>query len=376
MSDTEINYNDELDFGLDGLFEDEPPAEEKVFAAAAAAEDVPPAEPEQPEPAWSQCWRYAHWQGQSQGKSKKKLHCKLAARRAVAADAAEQAADMVGSDNLTLDAEQVEPDLVESAADVNERVGLDRHAPARFVAGSRHANLTTSPLLRPTGVTGTGPINAGADGAVYIEEYRTLQIKLKTALAEKQHLSQQCHNSGLLIDNLLDLVRPAAAVGTGTVASGAPVAPRVPLPPVPAPVKALEPRKPKPFSGEAPQGLGVNGKWLDPNSLMSHAVQQSQALACGGGKDATPATYMPVPVRKRPHTDVGRSSPARPTNKKSNLVKSGFRGKAEFKWLGDISRCYHCTEKGHRSSECKKKAGGVPASSMPTSYSSAGAAKE
>ncbi|KAL0037723.1 hypothetical protein WJX77_009555 [Trebouxia sp. C0004] len=96
-----------------------------------------------------------------------------------------------------------------------------------------------------------GPINAGADGAVYIEEYRTLQIKLKTALAEKQHLSQQCHNSGLLIDNLLDL--------------------------------------------------------------------QSQALACGGGKDATPATYMPVPVRKRPHTDVGRSSPARPTNKKSNL---------------------------------------------------------
>lgn len=78
----------------------------------------------------------------------------------------------------------------------------------------------------------------------------------------------------------------------------------------------------------APQGLGVNGKWLDPNSLMSYAVQQSQALACGGGKD-NPATYLQVAAssyKKRPHMDVGRTSSARHTNKKSNLVKSGFRG--------------------------------------------------
>ncbi len=128
----------------------------------------------------------------------------MAARRAVVADAAaEQAAYIAGSDDLSLDAEQVEPDLVESDveadadADANERVGIDRHVlPARFVAGSRHADTTTSPLLRPTGVSGTGPINAGADGAASIEEYRALQIKLKTALAEKHHLSQ--HSTALL----------------------------------------------------------------------------------------------------------------------------------------------------------------------------------
>ena len=34
--DVEMNYDDELDFGLDGLFEDEPPAEEAVLAPAAA----------------------------------------------------------------------------------------------------------------------------------------------------------------------------------------------------------------------------------------------------------------------------------------------------------------------------------------------------
>ncbi|DBA75035.1 TPA: hypothetical protein ACH3X1_010372 [Trebouxia sp. C0004] len=110
---------------------------------------------------------------------------------------------------------------------------------------------------------------------------------------------------------------------------------------------------------------------------MSYAVQQSQALACGGGKDAS-ATYLQVAAngfKKRPHMDVGRSSHARPANKKSN-VKSGFRGKAELKWLGDNGRCYHCTEKGHRSSEFAKKSNGVPASSMPSSYSSAGSAKE
>jgi len=240
----------------------------------------------------------------SRGRLLAKLQRKLAARRAVAADAAEQAANIAGSDDLKFDAEQVEPDLVE--ADADERVGLDRQAPARFVAGSRHANVTTSPLLRPTGVTGTGPINAGADGAVSIEEHRALQIKLKTALAEKHHLSQQCHNSDLLIHNLLDL--------------------------------------------------------------------QPQALACGGGKEA-PATYLQVAARKRPHMDVGRSPTAKTANKK--LVKSpGLRGKAELRWLGENNRCYHCTEKGHRSSDCVKKSSGVPASSMPDLYSSADSAKE
>ena len=99
---------------------------------------------------------------------------KLAARRAVAADAAEQAANVVGSDDLNFDADQVGPDLIEAGADAdaNERIGLDLRAlPARFVACSRLANVTTSPLLRPTGVSGTVPINAEADRAVSVEEH-------------------------------------------------------------------------------------------------------------------------------------------------------------------------------------------------------------
>ena len=185
--DVEMNYDDELDFGLDGLFEDEPPAEEAVLAPAAAAAE--PAEPEQPEPlvpvlALRALARAKQSQSKKKGKVNSrgrllaKLQRKLAARRAVAADAAEQVADIARSEDLNLDAEQVEPDLVEfdADADANERVGLDRHAPARFVAGSRHANVTTTPLLHPTGVTGTGPINAGADGAISIEEYRTLLL--------------------------------------------------------------------------------------------------------------------------------------------------------------------------------------------------------
>ena len=42
----------------------------------------------------------------------------------------------------------------------------------------------------------------------------------------------------------------------------------------------------------APMGLGLNGKWPDPNSLMSYAVQQSQALASGGASKAGPSTYF------------------------------------------------------------------------------------
>ena len=126
----------------------------------------------------------------TRGRLLAKLQRKLAVRRAVAANAAaEQAANVVGSFDLNFDAEQVQAEVVEAHADAdadaNERVGFDRRAlPARFVAGSRHANVTASPLLRPTGVSGTGPIKAEADGAVSVEEYRPLQIKLKTALVD------------------------------------------------------------------------------------------------------------------------------------------------------------------------------------------------
>jgi len=183
--------DDESDLYLAGCFEDEPPAEEEVVAAAAAAEDVPPAEPG-PSVGVTRTGKgkakakAKNGKVNSRGRLLAKLQRKLAARRAVAADAAEQAANIAGSDDLKFDAEQVEPDLVEADADAdadaNERVGLDRRAlPAPFVAGSRHATVTTC-LLHPIGVSGTGPIKAEGDGAVSVEEYRALQIKLKTAL--------------------------------------------------------------------------------------------------------------------------------------------------------------------------------------------------
>ena len=50
MSDVETHYDDDLDLSLDGFFEDESAVEEEVLATAAAAEDVPPAEPEPAEP--------------------------------------------------------------------------------------------------------------------------------------------------------------------------------------------------------------------------------------------------------------------------------------------------------------------------------------
>ena len=159
---------------------------------------MPPAEPEQlkPSEAYSEAGpccvtRTGNGKGKiskikSHGRLLAELQRKVAARRAVAA---EQAANNVGSDDLSFDAEQVEADVVEAHADAdadaNERDGADRRAlPARFVAGSRHANVTTSPLLGPAGVSGTGPISAEADGAVSVEKYRALQIKLKTALAD------------------------------------------------------------------------------------------------------------------------------------------------------------------------------------------------
>ena len=173
-----MNYDDnELDFDFEDLFDEEPPAEEAVATAAtAAAAAAEPAEPEPAEPAepGPSVGVTRTGKGKAKAKAKKgkansrgrllaKLQRKLAARRAVAVDAAEQAANSAGSEDLDADAEQVEPDLVESdadaVADANERVGLDRDSPARFVAGGRHANLTATPLLCPTGVSGTGPIS-------------------------------------------------------------------------------------------------------------------------------------------------------------------------------------------------------------------------
>ncbi len=135
MSDVEMNYDGDLDFSFDGFFEDEPAVVEEALATAGLLSLV----------------LVLALRGLARAKAKAKprkvrstrvgvlakLQRKLAARRAVAADAAdaaEQAANIAGSDDLDLDAEQVEPDPVESNvdadadADPNERVGLDRGA--------------------------------------------------------------------------------------------------------------------------------------------------------------------------------------------------------------------------------------------------------
>ena len=132
MSDVEMNYDGDLDFSFDGFFEDEPAVVEEALATAGLLSLVP----------------VLALRGLARAKAKAKprkvrstrvgvlakLQRKLAARRAIAADAAEQAANVAGSDDLDLDAEQVEPDPVESNvdadadADANERVGVDRGA--------------------------------------------------------------------------------------------------------------------------------------------------------------------------------------------------------------------------------------------------------
>lgn len=115
----------------------------------------------------------------------------------------------------------------------------------------------------------------------------------------------------------------------------------------------------------APMGLGLNGKWLDPNSFMSYAVQQSQALASEGASRAGPSTYLEIAARKRPHEEV--SLVAKQHNAAERPVKSGFRSRKQIKWLAHNNRCYYCTETVQRKTVQRKKSGST-ASAMPAAY--------
>ncbi|DBA82866.1 TPA: hypothetical protein ACH3X1_006660 [Trebouxia sp. C0004] len=204
--------DDELDFGFEDLFDEEPPAEEAVTTAAAVA-----AEPAEPEPA-----------------------------------------------------EPAEP---------GPSVGVTRTGKGKAKAKAKK-----------------GPIIAGVAGAVSIEEYKARQTKLQSALAEKNHLAKQRKLSAS------EYVHQMRACFNGFT-----VLPLSAGEKIERFLTGLNPELHR-LVVTAPQGLGVNGKWLDPNSLMSYAVQQSQALAGGGGKDAS-ATYLQVAAngfKKRPTSMCGR----------------------------------------------------------------------
>lgn len=124
----------------------------------------------------------------------------------------------------------------------------------------------------------------------------------------------------------------------------------------------------------APVGMGLRGKWLDPDSLMTYAVQQSQALGNGGASSSCP-TYLEVASRKRPHEEGGSARPAfvraagKAVASAKKTARASFTTTDEMTWLSSNNRCcYHCTEQGHRSFECQQKKNGASAADMPNAF--------
>ena len=123
----------------------------------------------------------------------------------------------------------------------------------------------------------------------------------------------------------------------------------------------------------APFGMGRNGKWLDPNQLMSYTV--TQGLLNGG--DIGPAAASPQSGQKRSHdgNDIakGKRQRRRVVSKHAGS-NSGGNGKTAAKpfrsdakdWLKDIN--LHCCQSGHMSFNCKSKKGGKPAAPMPAAF--------
>ncbi len=111
----------------------------------------------------------------------------------------------------------------------------------------------------------------------------------------------------------------------------------------------------------APYGMGRNGKWLDPNQLMSYTVTQAQGLPNGGA--VGPAASTPLVSQsghKRSHDGNGTAHAKGKKLKRKDLSKragsnSGGKGKIPFRtdgakdWLKDKKLCLHCCQPGHMS---------------------------
>ena len=142
----------------------------------------------------------------------------------------------------------------------------------------------------------------------------------------------------------------------------------------------------------APFGMGRDGKWLDPDHLMSYTVTQAQGLPNGG---ALAASTAPASGQKRSRDGAangndtghgkgkkqkknrgGKGAASYSAGDKSGGGKSGFRPGAERPWLNEHRLCYHCCLPGHSSSTCEKKKNGVPAAPMPAAFKAKKASKE
>jgi len=134
----------------------------------------------------------------------------------------------------------------------------------------------------------------------------------------------------------------------------------------------------------APFGMGRNGKWLDPNQLMSYTVTQAQGLPNGGaaGSAAAASPLVGHIGHKRSHDGNGIANAKGKKQKKGKVGKasgsdSGDKGKGSGKpfrpgnerpWLVERNLCLHCCKPGHLSYHCKNKSDGKPAAPMPAEF--------
>ncbi|DBB04263.1 TPA: hypothetical protein ACH3X1_013282 [Trebouxia sp. C0004] len=132
----------------------------------------------------------------------------------------------------------------------------------------------------------------------------------------------------------------------------------------------------------APFGMGCDGKWLDPNQLMSYTVTQAQGLPHGGA--VGPAAASPLVGQsghKRSHDGNGIANAKGKKQKRKEISKhagsnSGGKGKTgkPFRPNGEkeclIAKrlCLHCCKPSHQSFYCSKKKTGEPAAPMPAEF--------
>ncbi len=133
----------------------------------------------------------------------------------------------------------------------------------------------------------------------------------------------------------------------------------------------------------APFGMGRNGKWLDPNQLISYTVTQAQSLPNGGAAGSAAASPLVGHIgHKRSHDGNGIANAKGKKQKKGKVGKasgsdSGDKGKGSGKpfrpgnerpWLVERNLCLHCCKPGHLSYNCKDKGDGKPAAPMPAGF--------
>ena len=141
----------------------------------------------------------------------------------------------------------------------------------------------------------------------------------------------------------------------------------------------------------APIGMGVNGKWTDPDNLMEYAILQGQALQAGGAVHTPSSSHAEVRAPKRSHDGSGSNKSKKKHARHGNggngngghangsgggngngghrtggFSDTKFRSAVEKKWLADNQRCFHCCQAGHTSSACPTRQSA--AADMPKAF--------